>query len=201
MDIVIIFKAIRKVKNLIIKQFYKPISIIIFYLNGVNIARGLACNGLPKVIVTRRGKMIIGENFRFNSGENHNIIGRQQKCIFWVDGILSIGNNVGMSSTAIICKDNINIGNNVVIGGNVVFYDTDFHSLDPNLRNSPLDQSNAKKSPIIIEDNVFIGAHSTILKGVTIGENSIVGACSVVTKNIPANEIWGGNPARFIKKI
>ena len=54
---------------------------------------------------------------------------------------------------------------------------------------------------MIIEDNVFIGAHSTILKGVTIGQNSIIGACSVVTKNIPPNEIWAGNPAKFIKKL
>ena len=54
---------------------------------------------------------------------------------------------------------------------------------------------------MIIEDNVFIGAHSTILKGVRISKNSIVGACSVVSKNIPPNEIWAGNPIKFIKKI
>jgi acetyltransferase-like isoleucine patch superfamily enzyme len=54
---------------------------------------------------------------------------------------------------------------------------------------------------VIIEDNVFIGAHSTILKGVTIGVNSVIGACSVVTKDIPANQIWAGNPARFIRAL
>lgn len=54
---------------------------------------------------------------------------------------------------------------------------------------------------MVIEDNVFIGARCIILKGVTIGENSIVGAGSVVTKSIPANEIWAGNPAKFIRKI
>ena len=58
-----------------------------------------------------------------------------------------------------------------------------------------------KKSPVIINNNVFIGAHSIILKGVTIGENSIIGACSLVTNDIPANEIWGGNPARRIKTL
>ena len=55
--------------------------------------------------------------------------------------------------------------------------------------------------PIAIGDNAFIGAHSTILKGVTIGANSIIGAASLVTTNIPDNEIWGGNPAKFIRKI
>ena len=47
----------------------------------------------------------------------------------------------------------------------------------------------------------FIGAHSTILKVVTIGENSIIGAGSVISKSIPANEIWAGNPVKFIKNI
>ena len=56
-------------------------------------------------------------------------------------------------------------------------------------------------APVIIEDTVFIGAKCIILKGVTIGQNSIVGAGSVVTKSIPADEIWGGNPAKFIRKL
>ena len=63
------------------------------------------------------------------------------------------------------------------------------------------DQKCKVKSPVIIEDNVFIGARSIILKGVTIGRNSIVGAGSVVTKSIPSNQIWGGNPAKFIRNI
>ena len=58
-----------------------------------------------------------------------------------------------------------------------------------------------KCAPVVIENNVFIGAHCIILKGVSIGENSIIGAGSVVTKNVPANQIWAGNPAKFIRKI
>jgi acetyltransferase-like isoleucine patch superfamily enzyme len=76
------------------------------------------------------------------------------------------------------------------------------NNLNPKFRADKLnDKKSAIKKPVIIEDNVFIGAHSTILKGVTIGQNSIIGACSVVTKNIPQNEIWAGNPARFLKSI
>ncbi len=159
-------------------------------------------NGFLQMEVTRRGKLTIGESLHLNSGDYHNVIGRQQKCIFWVEGTLNIGNNVGMSSTAIICNHQISIGHNVTIGGNVVIYDTDFLVLDPQIRkDKSLDKQSAKKAPVCIGDNVFIGAHSTILKGVTIGENSVVGACSVITKNIPSNEIWAGNPAQFIRNI
>ena len=108
---------------------------------------------------------------------------------------------MGISASAIICNHQITIGNNVVIGGNTVIYDTDFHSLDAEQRRDfEQDRVNARFSPVKIGDNVFIGAHSTILKGVTIGDSSVVGACSVVAKNIPGNEIWAGNPAVFIRK-
>ena len=55
--------------------------------------------------------------------------------------------------------------------------------------------------PVVIKDGAFIGAHTIVLKGVTIGERSIVGAGSVVTRSIPDYEIWAGNPAKFIKKV
>jgi acetyltransferase-like isoleucine patch superfamily enzyme len=170
------------------------------YLNGAKFQKGLKVAGLLKIEITRRGKMTIGNNLQIFSGNNYNVIGRQQKTIFWVEGELIIGNNVGMSSTAIICNHQIIIGNNVTIGGNTVIYDSDFHNLDPDLRmDKNNDKSSSLKKTVLIEDNVFIGAHSTILKGVTIGKNSIIGACSVITKSIPSNEIWAGNPAKVLK--
>jgi acetyltransferase-like isoleucine patch superfamily enzyme len=196
------FKGFRKLKDILFKDFYTPIAKLVFMLNGVEFGKKLHVNGLLKVQVTRRGLMTIGQGLRLNSGHSFNVIGRQQKCIFWVEGKLVIKNNVGISSTAIICNHEVIIGNNVIIGGNTVIYDSDFHSLDASIRNSiNLDRAHARKGSVIIKDNVFIGAHSTILKGVTIGNNSIIGACSVVTKNIPANQIWAGNPARFIKVL
>ena len=105
-----------------------------------------------------------------------------------------------LSSTAIVWHDQIEIGDNVNLGGNVVLYDTDFHSLDSKDRiNRQEDIRGTKTKPVKIGNNVFVGAHSTILKGVSIGDNAMIGACSVVTKNVPENEIWAGNPAKFIK--
>ena len=198
--IVYIFKALRKLKSVLLDGIYTPVAKLFFMLNGISYGQGLRVRGVMKILVTRRGVVRIGQRLRVNSGDNYNVIGRQQKCIFWVEGTLTIKDNVGMSASAIICNHQITVGNNVVIGGNTVIYDTDFHSLDAKLRNSPgQDRGNARWAPVVIGDNVFIGAHSTILKGVTIGDNSIIGACSVVSKDIPANEIWAGNPAVFIK--
>ena len=87
------------------------------------------------------------------------------------------------------------------MGGGNSIYTTDFHSLDPTIRASNEDMKHRKCAPVVIEDNVFVGAKCIILKGVTIGENSIVGAGSVVTKSVPPNQIWAGNPAKFIRKI
>jgi acetyltransferase-like isoleucine patch superfamily enzyme len=200
--IVFVFKAFRKFMEIMTSFIYTPLAKFMFFINGVSFSSNLMVRGIIKVIVTRRGSLIIGRNFTINSGNNYNVIGRQQRTIFWVEGKLNIGDNVGMSSTAIICNHDIEIGNNVTIGGNTVIYDTDFHSLDPEQRfDKNLDKKNAKWGKVTICDNVFIGSHSTILKGVTINENAVVGACSVISKDIPANEIWAGNPARLIKKI
>lgn len=101
-----------------------------------------------------------------------------------------------------MCHNHIMIGDNVMIGVGTHIYDTNFHNINPYLRidkHDPIEQ--VKTAPIVIKDNVFIGAYSIILKGVTIGKNSIVAAGSVVINSIPDNEIWGGNPAKFIKKI
>lgn len=176
----------------------------ILYINGIKREKGFKSNGIPIINVNLRGAVNIGINFTMNNGNYYNTIGRQQQCYIIVGEFakLSIGDNVGISCTAIICKKKIVIGNNVMIGGNTVIYDTDFHNLDSTMRAAiPEDHSSIKMKDVIIEDNVFIGAHVTILKGVRIGKNSIIGACSLVTKSIPENEIWGGNPAKFIKKI
>ena len=80
-------------------------------------------------------------------------------------------------------------------------YTTDFHSLDPQIRASAEDTLHKACAPVRICEGAFIGAHCIILKGVTIGARSIVGSGSVVTKSIPADEIWAGNPARFIRSL
>ena len=105
-----------------------------------------------------------------------------------------------MSNTVIVASKSIKIGHNVMIGGGVTIIDTDFHSLNYNYWNTPLDEKEMIREEVTIGNNVFIGMDSLILKGVKIGDGAIIAARSVITKSIPSNEIWGGNPAQFIRK-
>lgn len=90
----------------------------------------------------------------------------------------------------------IKIGNNVMFGPRVSLL-TPEHPIDSHVRNNGLEFAR----PIVIEDGVWIGGNATILSGVTIGENSIVAAAAVVTKDVPANTIVAGSPAKIIREI
>lgn len=152
------------------------------------------------LFLRNRGKCEFGDNIRLNSKLRSIDSGDTLlRIIVEKNAWLKIGNNVGISTSTIYCANEIIIGNNTLIGGGSRIQDTDFHSLSPEDRHS--NDTNIITKPIIIEDSVFIGTRSIILKGVTIGKNSIIGAGSVVTKSIPAGEIWGGAPAKFIRKI
>ncbi|WP_020529936.1 sugar O-acetyltransferase [Flexithrix dorotheae] len=121
---------------------------------------------------------------------------------------ISVGNNViiNINCTFVDCNK-IEIGNNVLIASNVQIY-TATHSTDVNERlvanweaKSGLPFFRTFAQPIKIEDNVWIGGGVIILPGVNIGENSIIGAGSVVTKSIPANSVAVGNPCKVIRTL
>lgn len=197
------YRALRFLYYKWAQVYSRIITSLKFYLNGVKYHKDFIGFGIPILDINMRGSFTIGKQFRFNSGKYHAMGGRQQQCYFVAaaGAKLSIGDNVGVTSVAFICHNQISIGNNVKIGINTVIYDTDFHSLDARYRNSnPESLQGVKSRPVIIKDGAFIGGHSTILKGVTIGKNSIVGAGSVVFQDIPDEQVWVGNPARFVKE-
>lgn len=198
----IAYKTFRKISLSIGNGYNKCLTW--WHLKGNNVLfSSFTSRGIPYIMVARNGKMIIGENIFINNGLDKNPIGYSQRCTFFVDSgaEIVIGANVGISQSALISTCSIKIGNDVKIGGGCHFFTTDFHSLNAHFRKGNDDKGNRANAPIIIDDNVFIGAGTTVLKGVTIGANSIIGAASVVTKDIPTNQIWAGNPARFIRNI
>jgi acetyltransferase-like isoleucine patch superfamily enzyme len=188
----------------LIDLFYKIFNIIKFKHLGVSFGKGLRVSGSMNLIVSQNSNIKIGDNFRLVSGNMYNSIGRNIKSCLRADdqSKVIIGDNVGMSNVSIWAKLSINIGNNVKIGADTIVIDSDMHALDyMHRRNYKDDVINAQKKAIIIGDDVFIGTRSIICKGVNIGARTIIGAGSVVICDIPADEIWAGNPAKFIKKL
>ncbi len=110
---------------------------------------------------------------------------------------IKIGENFYANHNLLILDDSeVNFGDNVLVGPNCSFYTT-IHPVDPKLRQ---DGNNTSK-PVIVGDNVWICGNVTVLPGVTIGDNSIIGAGSLVCKDIPPNAVAAGNPAKVIKFI
>ncbi len=155
--------------------------------------------GGPIFLENRGGSIKIGKNVHINSATIQDPIGGQSQTIIVCDptGEIQIGNNVGISNSAIFSQKRVVIEDNVMIGGSVKIYDTDFHSVEYKNRMTDPDPD-VKTAPVVIKEGAFIGGHSIILKGVTIGKHAVIGAGSVVTKDVPGNEIWAGNPARKI---
>ena len=147
------------------------------------------------------GTISIGREFKCNNKVTSNSIGLIQPCVFnicFAGGRLIIGNNVGISGSTICVRQKVKIGNNVLIGSGCLITDSDAHPLDWQERLDRLDERTLC-APVIIGDNVFIGARSIILKGVKIGDRAVIGAGSVVTKDIPADALVAGNPSKIIR--
>lgn len=156
--------------------------------------------GFPIVQKTNGGLISIGARIVLCSRSEYTALGVSRPVIIRAmteKSIIIIGDDVGLSGTTIYANNKITIGNDCLVGADVVICDTDFHPLDALDRRYSTD--GVKSAPVVIGNNVFIGARSVILKGVTVGDNSVIGAGSVVASSIPQNVIAAGNPCRVIR--
>lgn len=197
---VLLIKAVNKLRyyRLNISTFFCTMLIYFKakYLLGVKIKKHCKFTGRAIIHKTPKSKITIDEHCRFISKANgYNLIGINRPCIIAthrVDAVIEIGEKSGFSGTVIGAFKYIHIGKHVKCGANTLITDSDWH-LD--------DYRSGAPNSVIIEDNVWLGEGVKVLKGVTIGKNSVVGAGSVVTKDIPANVIAAGNPCKVIKNI
>lgn len=196
----LIYLGINYTKFLIYNYLCKLLFLIELWLLNIPHGKILTGGGVVKIRKSRHGTIILGNNVNF---ANKWEIGYPVKCFLRVagNGIIRIGDNSGLNSCQLFCNEAITIGRNVLIGGGTIIFDTNFHSSDYLERRDPILNGRASNKGVVIKDDVFVGGRCIIYKGVTIGERSMIAAGSVVIKSVPADELWGGNPAKFIKKI
>lgn len=150
--------------------------------------RAVICQ-LGKVkVIKNNGRITIGERTWLWPSVKLSCVGTSKKV-----AKLRIGNRCSIGDrTEIHCGEDIEIGDDVIIAWDCNILDRDYHAVEG---------ATEGKERIIIGNRVWIGCRSIILKGVSIGDGAIVAAGSIVTKDVPANTLVAGNPARFIKEV
>jgi acetyltransferase-like isoleucine patch superfamily enzyme len=168
---------------------------------GCPVGKGFKIDGKLWIWAQKKGCIRLGDNVKINSRFGSNLVGLINPAVFQCldGGTITIGNNSGLSSPVLSSRSSITIGERTLIGGNVRIFDHDYHSLDYTKRCGKETAGDVKTRPVSIGNNVFIGTNAIILKGVTIGSRAIIGAGSVVSCDVPADEIWAGNPARCVR--
>ena len=185
-------------KTQIMKKITKAWYLFLLHIKAKKqrIYYGKALRG-NRIVISNKGKIVLGDNVSLNSFPNGDLY-RTGLITYFNDAEIIIGNNCNLNGTMIHCNTSVKIGNYCMFGPGTKIVDNDSHriSIDISERRKP-----PVSKPINIGNNVWIGMNSLILKGVKIGENSIIAAQSVVTKVVPDNVLVGGNPAKIIKKL
>ncbi len=169
---------------------------------GAVVGRSFRTSGSCFFKLRQAGSIRIGDHVTFIADTRSNRVGLTNPVVLetWGDGEIEIGDFSGGSSVVISSRSKVVVGQHVLLGGNVRIFDHDFHSVNAEMRRSPaLDRADIQSRPVMVGNDVLIGTNAMVLKGVTIGDQAIIGAGSVVTHDVPSGEIWAGNPARKLK--
>lgn len=163
---------------------------------GVSLNKKVKFLGVAEFKKYPCSRIFISSGTTFRSNLRANFFGLNHACCISTHSKAAeivIGENCGFSGTSISAYQSVKIGEHVLCGANTVVTDFDWHPV----RSKTLMAS----APVVLEDNVWLGANCVVLKGVCIGENTIVGANSVVTRSLPANVLAAGNPAQVIRSL
>ena len=170
-------------------------------LKGAQVHPSARLIGRPIISVARESRMELAEQVSLRSGRRSNPLGCFQPCVLRTvsrGAELVIGERVAISSTVICSAFKVQVGADTIMGAGAMVVDTDFHRLGTD--GVWINDFAGAARPVMIGRSVFIGGRAIILKGVTIGDRSIVGAGAVVTRDVPPDTIVGGNPARTVRK-
>ena len=160
--------------------------------------------GKPAIERAANARIIIGKGVTLISESTANTAGINHPVIISAEGegsIIRIGDGVGISGASIVTCSEIEIGDGTMLGANCNIYGTDFHCVDASKRLNQKTTADAPTAPIKIGKNVWLASNVTVLKGVTIGDEAVVGAMSLVTKDVESKTIFAGIPAKMIRRI
>ena len=186
-------------KNLLVQLIFVFPNILKYKLLSNSIYIG-EFRRIAPVLIKGKGKVIFGKNVNIGVANSPNFYNSYALIEARSNSSTIIfGNNIYINNNACFISEGkeIVIGDNVLIGNNFTIYDSDFHDLIPDNRIT----GNPKMASVQIFNNVFIGSNVTVLKGVVIGENSIIASGSICSKSIPSDVIAGGNPCKIIKPL
>lgn len=168
---------------------------------GAWVGEGVECIGRP--IVSGSGRLRIGARTVLCSSASWTALGVSHPVILRTlraEARIEIGEDCGLSGTSICAATSVQVGARCLIGADVIIADTDFHPLSvQGRRHAPIEA--AACAPVVIEDDVFLGARSMVLKGVRIGAGAVVGAGSVVTRDVAPGTVVAGQPARPVGSV
>ena len=170
-------------------------------IRGVEAGSGLLVQGTPLIDVRNGGRIMLGANVTLNSDNRGYHINMYAPVKLYVDrpgAVIQIGDNTRVHGSCIHAYRGISIGRNCLIAANCQIMDGSGHDLSFDRVENRINTTGTAE-PILIEDNVWIGANCIILPGVRIGYGSVIAAGSVVAKSIPPYVIAGGNPAKVIR--
>jgi len=184
------------------RLLFSPIGRMYLTVHGATVGSGLRLRSLPFCRCYSSGRIHIGDRVTILNTLFQNPAGILHRTVLIADegAILRIGNDVGISGAILDARSSISIGDRCMLGANACIYTSDYHALDP-VERRRYDATRVSKAPVVLEDDVWLGANTLILKGVTVGAASVVGAGSVVTRDVPPGVIVGGNPARVLRPI
>ena len=171
-------------------------------LIGVRWSSSPTLCGRPFVSRSAGSTILFGRTVFLDSSRHNNPLGGEKPCVLRTmtsTARIILGDRVGLSSSTIVSGSSIEIGEDTILGAGSMVLDNDFHALGPEF--SWLTEYSKNSKPVKIGRGCFLGARSMILKGVTLGDRVIIGAGSVVTKDVPAFSIAAGNPARIVRTI
>jgi acetyltransferase-like isoleucine patch superfamily enzyme len=188
-----------KVGNELRRRGAAPWLRLAFAAHGVAWGKRWRIFGMPRLQLHRGSALVLGDGLELRSWPASNPLMPNHPVVFATrsaHAVIKVGVDCGFTGGTVVAAERIEIGDRVLVGANATIMDTDFHPLDPAQRRADINAG--ASAPVFIEDDVFIGMNAVILKGVRLGAGCVVGAGSVVSKDVAAGATVAGNPAKVV---